>query len=297
LHDLAIEEFDPVRMEIALALAEKKVLIPFCIKGAGVPEAESLHYQVREMLKYNAVTLREVLDSDDEVDRLMASIDRTLSEREDLEKAAQKLDELPPAAGLALGYFVNFVRPVVQKIIARTDERDRFSHAIDVTDRGSPPQAVRSFGHEVSERLGLNLHIVIPHRASLLKPRFLEPIRQGLSQARIQANPTARPFTVDAWKRDGGDFQFIDFPNTLTVIEDWVERRLPPELRHPDSPEWRRIETEELERFETMLRWWIDGAENGADFRDRVRVVRFPGATDEFNWLEKAWTAAEARRD
>ena len=221
---------------------------------------------------------------------MIASIDDTLAAREDLAKQAQKLDEIPPAAGLALGYYVNFVRPVVQRLTALT-ERDECLFAIEVTDRAKPPVPVYSFGRQPSGRKDLKLHIVIPHRASLLKPRFLKPVKRDLRQAMIQGAAEARTFEVDAWEPARNQFQFIDFPSTLTVVEDWVKRRLPRQQCDPQSAEWQQLENEEIKRFETMLQWWVDSPDNGADFRDRVRIVRFAGGLKEFAWLESAWTS------
>src|SRR5687767_671877 len=56
----AIEEFDPVRMEIALALKLKKFVVPVCFGGEEVPKASEVHYQVRPMLlSHNSGILRD----------------------------------------------------------------------------------------------------------------------------------------------------------------------------------------------------------------------------------------------
>ena len=89
----------------------------------------------------------------------------------------------------------------------------------------------------------------------------------------------------------------IDFPNTLTVLAGWVQRRLAGKDHNPGSTEWHLVETEELKRSETVLRWWVDGTQFGAAFRDRVRIVRFPTADREFDWVEQAWRAGGATRD
>lgn len=286
----AIEEFDPVRMEVAMALAEKKVIIPVCIKGVPKPpEEKQIHYEVRGMLNHHGAVLPNNADNDEDIERMIDSIGRNLVKQENLAKEVQKLDEIPPAAGLALGYYVNFVRPVVQKVTALTEERDECLFDIRITDRGLPPIDVYSFGRESVSRKDLRLHIVIPQRASFLKTRFLDPVKRDLRQAHIYAGEAVRTFVVDAWTPNQNQFQLVDFPNTLTVVEDWVRRRLTREQCDPQSVEWQQLENEEIKRFETMLQWWVDSPENSTEFRDRVRIVRFTQGEKEFAWLEAAW--------
>ena len=109
-----------------------------------------------------------------------------------------------------------------------------------------------------------------------------------LYQASIHAPNSARPFLVDAWQNEG-EFQLIDFPRTLGVLNTWLQRRLSKPPDHPDPEEWRELAEEEMRRFELILRWWVEDRRNASDFIASVRIVRFTGQEPELAWLKEFW--------
>ena len=286
----AIEEWDNVRAEIALALTDRKLVVPVCIDGEPLPDRNKLHYRIRDLV--NGEWFQVSSAPKHTAEDLVLEIEGQLVKRGGLGRDAQQLDEQSPAAGLALGYFVNFVRPAVRQVTALIEDVDRFRYDIEVVDRGEPPATVFRFGCEKAPRVDLRLHIVIPPQLALLKPEHLGPVKRNLHQARILTGNLSRPFLVDAWKPGDAGFQLIDFPNTLTAVEDWLQRRLPLELREKNPEEWRRLEVEELTSFATMLNWWIEGPQNEPGFRQRVEVRELNRGQDSFAWLEAAWRSA-----
>jgi TIR domain-containing protein len=101
IKEYAIEEIDHVRKEIALALEHGKMVAPVCVGGAQKPDVKQMHWQVRPMMAHNAEVLSDPL-KDAEIKRLLTSIEAAFS-RHELRQVAARLDEISPAAGLALG--------------------------------------------------------------------------------------------------------------------------------------------------------------------------------------------------
>ena len=138
IREKAIEELDYVRMEIVTALAEKKIIVPVLIAGAERPLPQRIHWQVREVLGRQTATLSD-FDNENEIKALFDQIEQSYSGRgrEGLRQEVERLEEFTPAAGLALGYFENFVRQVVARITELSPEGGRYRHIIDVQARGA----------------------------------------------------------------------------------------------------------------------------------------------------------------
>ncbi len=287
IREKAIEELDYVRAEIATALSEKKLIVPVCICGAKKPDAKNIHYQVRGILERNMVSLNDPLNNDLEVKLLLDAIEQSYAGREGLREEVERLEEFPPAAGLALGYFVNFISEVVPRITALTPDGGSYRHRIEVREREAET-IVHAFGSEAGSRPGLKLHVVLPPTLDCLLPGRLRPLMARLHQALIRAEDSARPFVVDAW-RHGGEYHLIDFPRTLGVLNTWLRRRLAKQPLDPETPEWKELAEQEMQRFEVILKWWVEDPGNGPGFGDRVRVVRFSGQEPELKWLLPFW--------
>src|SRR6266478_6305954 len=267
MQKLAIEELDYVRMEIALALKLQKVVVPVCFAGAAEPKASEIHWQVRPMLnERHARTLNHKTGDSKEIKGLIDSIEQTIANEEALitrarlKKEAEELDKIRPASGLALVYFVNFVSEVVHRIDQLQTNGAEHLNLIEVTERGGKAP-IHSFGLERSAREKLRLHIVIPPRVAMLERHRLEPVSTSLKQAVIQSAGSARPFFVDAWPTNEG-YQFIDFPKPLTVVNNWIQRRLEQKRPDPDSQSWKELEDGELKHFQLMLEWWLADPNN-----------------------------------
>jgi hypothetical protein len=289
IREQAIEEMDYVRMEIVTALEHKKVIIPVLIAGAERPAQKRIHWQVREILERQTATLSD-FNNEVEIKALFDLVEksyRSYSGREGLRQEVERLEEFPPAAGLALGYFENFIRQVVMRIIELSPEQGGYRNIIDIQERGAN-SATHTFATELGSRANLKLHVVLPPTLDCLLPARLNPVMAKLYQASIHAPNSARPFLVDAWQNEN-EFQLLDFPRTLGVLNTWLQRRLSKPPRDPESEEWRQLAEEEIRRFEIILKWWVEDPRNGPDFTATVRIVRFTGQEPELAWLKEFW--------
>jgi hypothetical protein len=86
----AIDEIDYVRMEIALALKEKKLVVPVRILGAPKPEEHEIHYLVRPMLKNHVHVLNDPNGDRAEIEAMLDAIDLTYADRDDLWKRKRR---------------------------------------------------------------------------------------------------------------------------------------------------------------------------------------------------------------
>jgi hypothetical protein len=182
---------------------------------------------------------------------------------------------------------MNFIRVAVPRITALSSDGGGYRHLIEVKERGTESVA-HTFGLNFGSRPGLKLHIVLPPSLECLLPERLEPVMARLYQASIHAADSSRPFAVDAWKHEE-DFQLIDIPRTLGVLNTWLRRRLTKPPRDPNSAEWQELAEEQMQNFELILKWWVNDPANGSDFTERVRVARFTGKEPELGWLGEFW--------
>jgi hypothetical protein len=81
----------------------------------------------------------------------------------------------------------------------------------------------------------------------------------------------------------------IDFPHALTVLENWIQRRIKHESLWRDSDQANELEQIELGRFERMLKWWAEPDLEAPEFKGRVQITRFSPETPELEWLRPIW--------
>jgi hypothetical protein len=279
---------DWVRVEIRSALELSKLVVPICIKGAKMPRNTDLQPQLRGMLNIQAAYLDSGPNFIDTIQATIASIEELLSTRAAREREIQRMDEFSPASGLALGYYVNFVKPLGSQLLALDQEIGPKSSIV----LGSSPQSGeqdRRIDLEPRFRPHVKLQIIIPPRADHLKPDAIAPVLRRMKPATVRIKDSPRPFGVMA-RRTGRHFHLIDFPTPLTVLEYGIQRRLK-ELGHrPQSEEARRIERDELDRFEFALNFWVGDQANEPEFRDRVQVIPYRPDNPEVQWLSNYWS-------
>jgi hypothetical protein len=266
-------EPDYVREEIKLALKLNKLVVPICIKGAPFPEM--LPEEVRGLLASQCVRLDSGRHFARNIEDILVEIQGVLAKRIAHKKLVDEGEIISPAGGVGLGYYKNFVKPVVGEL----GKLARLSIGGEKYEIGGPGRG------------GTRLHIMIPSRLYLLDPSVIKPLSASLKQASIQPDGASRPLTMHAW-RTGDEYQLIDFPNAITVVQDWLERRMSQMRLDAASEEARRMEREELDRFESTLNWWITDQANGADFCDRVKVLHLDAAPPQLQWLAEQWIAA-----
>lgn len=79
---IQIDGEDFVRIEIQLALEEKKLIAPICIKGAPLPRREDLPPDLRPLLDYNVAFLDSGRNFLDNVERIMNAVEHELARNE-----------------------------------------------------------------------------------------------------------------------------------------------------------------------------------------------------------------------
>jgi hypothetical protein len=281
----AIEEVDHVRMEIALALAQDKMVAPVCVGGAQRPDVKQMHWQVRPMMVHNAEVLSDP-PRDAEIKRLLKSIEETFSRRE-VTRVATKLDEISPAAGLALGYFVNFIHKTVGLITEKTSRGDRYANSIEITELNG---TCFCLANDLWLRPDFQLYIVFPPRLNCLRPENLNPCLQRLAQAAISQSNGDRPYRCHVCNVDG-QYSLIDFPSPLKVVDEWIQRRKARGTPDQSPSHWRNLEAEELCQFRVVLQHWVDDLSKKSDFCDRIRLIRFPAKEKDLQWLNELWAS------
>jgi hypothetical protein len=167
------------------------------------------------------------------------------------------LCELSPSAGLALGYYQNFVKPTVRCL---KDPQCRVR--IGEVDAATAPAS------------GLTLDIIIPDRLVqathtyardvLLAGRILDPAMLG------EAPPGTRLY---AWPPDSGRRGLVDIPTTMTVMEASIRARLNDPAAGRNSPLWRWLETQEINRFRSALDRLIQNEADEPLLSTRVQLL------------------------
>ncbi|HTC12649.1 MAG TPA: STING domain-containing protein [Chthoniobacterales bacterium] len=279
---------DYVRSEISLALEEKKLVVPVRIKGAKLPTEDELPKECKSLGAHQDSVLAEKEGFIDSIKGLIDSIDRILQPHVARRQEAEDLDKFSPTSGLALGYYVNFLKPVLESLTKIDKDRPaEYLNSFDITEREPPHQLIFTFPKTAPTREKLPFYIIIPPR---VKKNFLEPVKRDLKRAAIGAGDSKRPYSyyLDARETTSG-YQLIDFPNALTVLENWIQRRIKHESLWRDSDQANELEQIELGRFERMLKWWAEPDLEAPEFKGRVQITRFSPETPELEWLRPIW--------
>jgi hypothetical protein len=166
------------------------------------------------------------------------------------------LTEVSPAAGLALGYYRNLVYQSLDQI---RDDRNY----IKVNEREITSD----------ERERLTFEVVIPNRLAQATHKYINdfPLYQGkLVKARIEKPP--RDITLYARPEEGGALRLVDIPTTMNVMEETIKARITQLRPDKESDEWRTLERQEIERFQSALRRLLRN-ENDQLVRLKVKVL------------------------
>ena len=157
----------------------------------------------------------------------------------------EPLTSISPAAGLARGYFHNFIKPAISRFTSRTPDQDAYLFNMDVRkSRGE----WESIGNEIDDRLDMKLIVVVPDHVWLTTRTRIDKIRPKLMEARIQSY--GRDFTAYAIEEEG-QIHLLDIPSTINVMESAIRSRMDRfgGSYSRDSDDWRRVESQEISRF------------------------------------------------
>lgn len=190
------------------------------------------------------------------------------------------ITNISPAVGLAYGYFFNFVKLAIERLLEPDPEQTR--HQFEVTIKEN--DTLISLGHSFEARRDVKLWVIIPTDIDFAHREEIDRMKRVVPETSIQT--FGRPFTLYS-RRHGDSWIMLDIPSTLSVLEygivprmdnlgDRVEKR---------GPDWRRVEREELERFVVELRRLINRERR--QFRNRVviRWFNYDSPDDDLRWL------------
>jgi hypothetical protein len=204
-----------------------------------------------------------------------------------LRRVAAGLDEMSPAAGLALGYFVNFIHKTVKLITEKTSQGDRHANSIEIKELDGTSFCL---ANDPRSRPDFLLYIVLPPRIDYLRRESLDPVLERLAQAAISQSNRDRPYQYHVCKVDG-QYGLIDFPSPLKVVDEWIQRRKARGTADRSPVHWRNLEAEELGLFRVVLQFWVDDLNKESDFRGRVRLICSFRKQNGFKWLKELWRA------
>ncbi len=184
---------------------------------------------------------------------------------------SRPMTHISPAIGLAVGYYVNFLRPAVQRLTALSDEGHAYRQSITIRASAAPDAPVlHTFGTEIDGRRGLKMLVLIPPEVKYMNRTTLTHLKaQALNYYVIDSQP--RPFTGYARQAPDTGFLLCDFPTPLNAIDDAITNRLG--RSQVGSPAWLELEQREMRQFRDELERWRRG--EPPDIRDRIEIVHY----------------------
>lgn len=217
---------DYVTHEIHTALKLGKPVAALLVKDVAPPNPGDLPEQIVSILEIQVGRIHpEHFQTDIEI--IIRHIeDRLLHTRID------KLDKASPSPGLALSYYLNFVKRIRSKFGTESTEVDF--------------EGGKSYLNDCF------LNIMLPDNINTL--RDLLQFKEQLNKVTIYDEE--RPITVSGLRKNGR-IHLIDIPTTLFAVNDWLQRRVANLTKQRMDNEWVRLEAEQLEQFVLMLEHWI----------------------------------------
>lgn len=166
------------------------------------------------------------------------------------------LTEISPAVGLALGYYRNLVRPVIQMVQMTGADDEQFVHSLAV---GGLPIT------DWDVRMNVKLEIIIPTTLTQAAHGNIQSSvlrKKHLIGAVVGAKPRDR--TLYARPEGETDCRLVDIPTTLIVMEETICQRLQRRNIDRGSDEWKVLEHQEIERFGSALQRLLRNEEEDA---------------------------------
>jgi len=154
------------------------------------------------------------------------------------------MTEVNLAAGLAFGYYHNFVQPVALAM-ADKDESDKYTNEVTVNKVAVTDQAVRD---------SLRLKIVIPQTLEQVDTDFVGDQKKRLVEVKVSSQ--RRPFFVYAKPAVTPEF-LLDFPTTMNVMRDALMKRLSMSTPEYTDRRWQTIEQQQIGQFRTTVDRYI----------------------------------------
>ncbi len=200
----------------------------------------------------------------------------------------EPITNISPAAGLAQGYFQNFVKPMVNRLKEMNGDQTEHLYNLEVNEGTETDKQILNLGKGLAERAGIQLHIILPKRLDYTTDDRIAQVKRSLKQASVQT--PRRNFTTLA-RKEGEQYQLYDVPSAMNVMTASIDRRVNQLRRDREADEWKRIEQDEIDRFIFELRQWSRDSSNGDEFTRRVDFVYYDPAAvaPGLEWLRAIW--------
>lgn len=192
---------------------------------------------------------------------------------------------ISPAFAVAQGYYLNFVKPVVEAIIKRRGARYSYDIGFAALDAARPNSIEDVIAlTAMPARQNLQLNILIPGRIHLAKHNYADRFRGVLPAALVEGD--GRSYSCFGRNEASETPHLIDIPTTMRVLEDAVDRRMHLPNTPSESLEWREVEDQEIERFTLNLQLFIDRHDDNPEFKEHVQILRYdPDRPGGLLWL------------
>jgi hypothetical protein len=159
------------------------------------------------------------------------------------------LSAFSPAHALARGYYLNLLKPTVEKLVA----------AGKLAADGKPIEENKIGGsvfdpHKHRKKV---LQVVIPAKLEQVSREAVDDIvAAGNLVKQVKIPAPGRPITLHEWvqQQDGPAFRWLDVPTAMIGLQATVRgRRGPTANPDPDHPEYRELELDEINQFRRAL--------------------------------------------
>jgi hypothetical protein len=188
---------------------------------------------------------------------------------------------ISPSAGLAQGFYHNFVEPTGTSLSTLNPEGDAPLYSLSIDGQDIPKK--------IDARRGIQLNLIIPSELRYTSTDRVQQVKATLKKVDVQTKH--RTLTMLAnWDDTQNCYQLYDIPTTMNIIIQSIDRRANQLNVKRDSQEWKQLEEQETGRFHLALKQWID--ENTSDlFKERVKIIQFDikGRDPKMDWLYKIW--------
>lgn len=200
----------------------------------------------------------------------------------------EPITNISPAAGLAQGYFQNFVKPTINRLKEMNGDQTEHVYNLEINEGTESDKQMLSLGKGLAERAGIQLRIILPKRLEYTTDDRIAQVKRSLKQASVQT--PRRNFTTLA-RKEGARYQLYDIPSAMNVMIASIDRRINQQRPDRASDEWQRLEQDEIDRFIFELRQWSRDSSNGVEFIQRVDFVYYDpeDVPPELEWLKAIW--------
>jgi hypothetical protein len=154
------------------------------------------------------------------------------------------MTEVNLAAGLAFGYYHNFVQPV-SLALGDKDDSGSYCNEVAVNKVVVTDSAVRD---------SLRLRVVIPPTLEQVGTDFIGRLKKSLVEVKVSS--PRRPFFFYAKPAPTPQF-LLDFPTTMNVMCDAIMKRLSLTKADYTDRRWRTIEQQQIAQFRITVDRYI----------------------------------------